>query len=105
MLHISRDDPDSPAITIADPQNAESIFGVLTLAFASDPPNRWMYPDPAQYLRHFPAFARALSGASLPQGTAFIDRDCTGVALWLAPDCGTRRAGADAPDRRVRCAE
>jgi len=45
-----------------------------------------MYPEPAQYLRHFPTFARALGGAALPQRTAFVNREWSGAALWLAPD-------------------
>lgn len=64
------------------------VFATLTLAFAADPPCRWMYPDPAAYLRHFPAFARAFGGASLEHRTAL---HCgAGAALWLAP--------GDAPD-------
>lgn len=86
MLHPSRN--KLADVTIAEPQDAESIFGILTLAFATDPPNRWMYPDPAQYLRHFPEFARALGGAAMPQRTAFINRERSGTALWLAPGVG-----------------
>ena len=74
-----------PVIVAAEPHDADRVFGVLTLAFATDPPNRWMYPEPAQYLRHFPAFARALGGAALPSRTAFVSADYSAVALWLAP--------------------
>jgi GNAT superfamily N-acetyltransferase len=86
MLHSSGD--KLADVIVAEPQDTETIFGILTLAFATDPPNRWMYPDPAQYLRHFPEFARALGGAALTQGTAFVNRERSGAALWLAPDVG-----------------
>jgi GNAT superfamily N-acetyltransferase len=47
-----------------------------------------MYPEPAQYLRHFQAFARALGGAALAQQTALVNYDYSAVALWLGPDAG-----------------
>jgi hypothetical protein len=31
-----------PEIVAAEPQDADRVFGVLTRAFAADPPNRWM---------------------------------------------------------------
>lgn len=112
MTHASEDTSAAPAVIEADPKDAERVFGALTLAFAADPPNRWMYPDPAQYLRYFPAFARALGGAALPRRTAFVNRDCTAVALWLAPDAGpddealtSLVAHSVAPDKRGIMAE
>ena len=77
-----------PAVIVGEPQHAERVFGVLTLAFAADPPNRWMCPEPGQYLRHFPAFARALGGAALHVRRALVSQDYTAVALWLPPDTG-----------------
>ena len=77
-----------PAIIAADARYAERVFGVLTLAFAADPPNRWLFPESEQYLRYFPMFARALGGAALSHGTAFVDRDYSATALWLAPEVG-----------------
>jgi GNAT superfamily N-acetyltransferase len=80
------EDAVSHTVIVAEPRYAERAYGALALAFAADPANRWMYPEPAQYLRHFPAFARALGGAALPDRTAFVDRDYSGVAMWLDPD-------------------
>ena len=34
------------------------------LAFAADPPMRFLFPDPQAYLEHFPAFAEAFGGAT-----------------------------------------
>ena len=79
----------SPALEAAgvvetrQPDAAERAFATLTLAFAADPPCRWLFPAPEQYLRSFPAFARAFGGAALARGTArLVER---GAALWLQP--------------------
>ena len=41
----------------------EQDRAILTLvsAFQDDPVERWLYPDAAQYRRHFPAFIAAFS--------------------------------------------
>ncbi|HEX2258029.1 MAG TPA: GNAT family N-acetyltransferase [Afifellaceae bacterium] len=78
--------PARRATPLADairPDAAERVYATLTLAFAADPPCRWMFPDPAQYLRDFPAFARAFGGAALAAGTARASDGA--AALWLAP--------------------
>jgi GNAT superfamily N-acetyltransferase len=61
----------------------ERVFATLTLAFAADPPCRWLFPHPEKYLRYFPAFAMAFGGSALAHGTALTDNG--GAALWLAP--------------------
>jgi ribosomal protein S18 acetylase RimI-like enzyme len=81
------DTVETPLIA-AEPERAERVYRTLTLAFAADPPTRWLFPDPADYQRHFATFARALGGAALARGTAYATPDYTGVALWLAPDVG-----------------
>jgi len=58
----------------------------LTLAFCADPVLRYCYPDPRQYLEHFPAFVEAFGGKSFDMGRAFHDGDFLGAALWLPPD-------------------
>jgi GNAT superfamily N-acetyltransferase len=64
------------------------LFDTLTAAFATDPAVRWMYPEPQQYYRHFPAFAQAFGGGAVQRGTAFCTDDCAGAALWLPPGVG-----------------
>jgi GNAT superfamily N-acetyltransferase len=64
---------------------AERCLAVLTLAFGSDPPCRWAWPDPQQYLEAFPRYARALGGGALDHGTAHYTEGFSGVALWLPP--------------------
>lgn len=72
----------------ATPTDAERLIATLTLAFAADPPNRWLFPDGAQYLRHFPTFAYAFGGAAFGLGSAWRSVDFTGCALWLPPGHG-----------------
>ena len=52
------------AVIVAEAGDAERVLAVLTLAFADDPANRWLFPEAADYLRHFPTFVRALGGAA-----------------------------------------
>ncbi|MGH6816636.1 MAG: GNAT family N-acetyltransferase [Hyphomicrobiaceae bacterium] len=78
----------TPPVLATQPEHAQHVFDMLTLAFAADPANRWMYPSPQQYLRYFPAFARALGGAAFERRTAFVCQDYSGAALWLPPDAG-----------------
>jgi GNAT superfamily N-acetyltransferase len=76
----------SPRIDRVQPESRQRTLDALTLAFAADPPNRWLYPDERDYLRNFPTFVAALGGAALEQGTAFVSEDYSGACLWLAPD-------------------
>ena len=69
-------------VTVAD---TEPALAALTLAFGSDPPCRWAWPDPQQYLEAFPRFARAFGGAAIEHGTANYHEGFSGVALWLSP--------------------
>ena len=61
--------PD-PYIRTAMAADAERCLGALTLAFSGDPPCRWAWPDPQQYLEAFPRFARAFGGWAIEHGTA-----------------------------------
>jgi ribosomal protein S18 acetylase RimI-like enzyme len=77
--------PPPAPITTATASDAEHAIAVLTLAFSSDPPCRWAWPDPQQYLASFPGFVRALGGRAFEQGTAYCLHGYTGAALWLPP--------------------
>jgi len=72
-------------IRTATAADAERCLAVLTLAFGSDPPCRWAWPDPQQYLEAFPRFARAFGGSAIDLGTAHYYEGFSGVALWLPP--------------------
>lgn len=71
--------------TVAD---GERCLAVLTLAFSSDPPCRWTWPDPQQYFEAFPRFARAFGGGAIQHGTAYYFEGFSGVAFWLSPGVG-----------------
>src|SRR6516165_1680046 len=72
-------------IQTATTADAQRCFAALTLAFSSDPPCRWTWPDPQQYLEAFPRFAQAFGGAAIEHGTANYHEGFSGVALWLPP--------------------
>lgn len=61
------------------------IGDVLTMAFADDPPTRWLYPDDGEYRRNFADFVRAFGGDSVELGTAFCVDGLLACALWLPP--------------------
>jgi GNAT superfamily N-acetyltransferase len=88
MLDIVADRPAAADVIAAEPHRARRIFSTLALAFAADPPSRWLFPEPESYLQHFPGFARALSGPSLQRRTAFAIADYAAVALMLPPGDG-----------------
>src|SRR5690606_35101230 len=47
---------------------------------------RWTWPEPQQYLKHFPTIVTALGGNAFAQGSAYCVEGYAGVALWLSPD-------------------
>ena len=60
-------------------------FATLVSAFIDDPVERWLYPEPQQYLRRFPEFLEALGGKAFDEQTAWRLGEFAGVALWLQP--------------------
>ena len=58
---------------------------LLLLAFSADPVTRWTWPDPQQYIAHFPVFAKAFGGGAFASESAFIAESSAGAALWLSP--------------------
>lgn len=60
-------------------------MATLVLAFAADPVERFLYPEPERYLEHFPSFLSAFGGAAFAQETVWQVYDFRAVALWLPP--------------------
>ena len=60
-------------------------IGTLVSAFEDDPVERWLYPDEAQYRRHFPAFIAAFGGAAFRDRTVWRLGDFDAVAFWFGP--------------------
>jgi ribosomal protein S18 acetylase RimI-like enzyme len=73
------------SIKSASQSDADRVMATLMLAFASDPFNRWMFPDPGQYLRHWMRGASAFSSRALEHGTADYSDGFAGAAMWLPP--------------------
>jgi len=72
------------AVPVAEAER-ERAFGTLTLSFAADPVERWLYPDPGRYLASFPRFLAAFGGDAFAKGAAWQIDDFAAVALWLPP--------------------
>jgi Acetyltransferases len=60
-------------------------FATLVSAFTDDPVERWLYPEPQQYLTHFPEFLGAFGGKAFEERTVWRLGEFSAVALWLPP--------------------
>jgi GNAT superfamily N-acetyltransferase len=92
MLDVSADEAAGAEVLVADPAKLQRVLGAVTLAFAADPPSRWLFPEADAYMRHFPTFIRGLGGPAVEQGTAFVAPDYGAVSLWLAPGVPSNEA-------------
>lgn len=72
-------------VNTAHVQDRVRIADVLTMAFADDPPVRWLYPDIEHYRRNFPDFVRAFGGRSVELECTHCVDDALACALWLPP--------------------
>src|SRR5688572_1134122 len=73
-------------VKAAAPSDEASIIAVVTLAFSTDPAARWTWPDPQQYLQHFPDFVKALGGKAFANGGGYYVDGYAGAAMWLPPE-------------------
>jgi ribosomal protein S18 acetylase RimI-like enzyme len=73
-------------VKTATASDADPTIAVVVLAFSADPAARWAYPDPQQYLLHFPSFVRAFGGQAFAHGSAYYVDGYAGAALWLPPE-------------------
>ena len=72
-------------IHTATASDKEQIIDLLVLAFGADPLERWLYPNPRAYLRHFPRFLTAFTGRAFDSGHAYYVDGYSAAALWLPP--------------------
>lgn len=82
-------------VIMTDFSAVEQSIAALTLAFADDPPCRWIWPEPSIYMSAFPRFVRAFGGAAFSHRSAFHTPGFQGVALWLPPGAGPDDAAID----------
>jgi ribosomal protein S18 acetylase RimI-like enzyme len=76
----------TPPIKTATTSDEAPAVAVVVLAFSADPAARWTWPDPQQYLEHFPSFVKALGGKAFAHGSAYYADGHAGAALWLPPE-------------------
>jgi ribosomal protein S18 acetylase RimI-like enzyme len=72
------------AIGTARRSDEDPVVSTLVMAFGSDPAARWAYPNPQDYLEHFPRFVRAFGGKAFAHRSAHFVEGCA-AALWLPP--------------------
>jgi ribosomal protein S18 acetylase RimI-like enzyme len=65
--------------------DVERAVSVLITAFSSDPFMRWVWPEPHEYLRHFPELVHAFGGGAVEHRSGQVTRDFQGASLWLPP--------------------
>lgn len=75
-----------PPIKVATSPEETSVIDALVLAFSTDPLARWLWPDPHEYLTHFPHFTRAYEDKAFVHESAYYVDGYLGGALWLPPD-------------------
>jgi ribosomal protein S18 acetylase RimI-like enzyme len=79
----------------AELDDEAALVQTLVLAFSSDPAVRWTWPDPLDFLEHFPLFVKAFGGNAFRHGCAYHAEGHAGAALWLPPGVGSDEEGID----------
>jgi ribosomal protein S18 acetylase RimI-like enzyme len=74
---------------------APDVLATITLAFMADPPCRFVYQHPNNYLRHFPQFVEGFGGRAFEHGGAYYIHGNIGAALWLPPGIHPDDEGLD----------
>jgi len=88
-----------PSIKVATGSEEASVIDALVLAFITDPLARWLWPDPHEYLTHFPHFTKAYGDKAFVHESAYYVDGYRGGAMWLPPDV---HADDDAVDTLIQ---
>jgi ribosomal protein S18 acetylase RimI-like enzyme len=75
-----------PSIKVATSSDEASVIDAIVLAFSTDPLARWIWPDPHEYLTHFPDLTRGYGEKAFVHESAYYIDGYLGGALWLPPD-------------------
>jgi hypothetical protein len=60
-----------------------NVIGTLVSAFIQDPVERWLFPEPQQYLTQFLAFVAAFGGEAFAQQTVWTLGGFAAAASWI----------------------
>ena len=76
-----------PSIEIRSATSDEipRAIAAIVAAFLTDPPARFAWPSPHDYLVAMPVATGEFAGSSFQHGTAYVSADFCGAALWLPP--------------------
>ena len=72
-------------VRVAEVSETDKVLNTLMLAFATDPPVRWLMSTPDDYLAGFKGFAGGMGGPGMAAGTGYLAEDGAAAALWLPP--------------------
>jgi len=61
------------------------VIATIVSAFIEDPVERWLFPEPFQYLTHFPTFVAAFGGAAFAQQSVWTLGEFAAAAVWIPP--------------------
>lgn len=75
----------STEIRSATSDEMPRAVAVIVAAFITDPPARFAWPSPHEYLLAMPAAIGEFAGSCFKHGTAYVSADFRGAALWLPP--------------------
>jgi ribosomal protein S18 acetylase RimI-like enzyme len=75
----------STGIRSATSDEMPRAIATIVAAFLTDPPARFAWPSPYDYLQAMPLATREFAGSCFEHGTAYVSADLCGVALWLPP--------------------
>lgn len=75
---------ESP-VKVATPDEESRLTGTIVAAFLTDPPTRWLFPEPHRYFATMPTFIQGFAGAAFASGSAYYVGAYSGAALWLPP--------------------
>ena len=72
-------------VRVAEVSETDTVLNTLTLAFANDPPLRYLFRTPDAFLGGYPGFATGMGGRGMAAGTGYLADDGAAAALWLPP--------------------
>jgi GNAT superfamily N-acetyltransferase len=78
-------DSDQRTIHLVQHGDVPRAVSLQVTAFSADPVMRWLWPEPRDYLRHFPDLVHGFGGGAFGHGAAHVTGDFLGGTLWLPP--------------------